>query len=547
MSLASPRRLICVCAIVWLSATAIHAQDAAAAPAEPTPTPVTIADEPSTVDPAAFMPPQLAAAATVDFTSSSLGEILNWLREKQKLVVLVENDALAEVGVLPGDSVSDRLNEAPIYLLLNRLRSVGLAWYFEDGILHVTSEKVAGERLTTIPHNIGDLLDAGYEPDTLAQVIQCAVAPASWDTVGGAGVVSFLGDVMLVRQTDDLQREVRGLLAALRKHGRRTFASDPPQHSLLRKKLGQNVTVALRDTPLETALQQLAEKAQIDIRLDLPALREKGVRQRQPISLALADQKLKTVLQAMLIDADLTWILRDNVLWVTSRDKADAFLKTAVYDVRDLCRDDAESEALRDAITSQTSAVWSDVGGPGEMQSPLPGVLVVHNTESVLDQVLDLLETYRAALRSSKPRKRPEEDPNQVITVYYRMHAKTAEDLAATLPKLIRPESWRSEARPEAPGEVFLVASAPDLSKVDAAKETASEADRSARALVIARAVLIVRQTRAAHAEIEEVIRRVESGDASLSESARGMGAMGGMGGGFGGGFFSVPSGNVSE
>ncbi|HBH00884.1 MAG TPA: hypothetical protein DDZ42_03015, partial [Candidatus Rokubacteria bacterium] len=85
--------------LVWLSTTtALRAQDARTAPAEPAPQPVTIADEPNTVDPAAFMPPQLAATASVDFTSSSLREVLNWLREKQNLVVLLENDALSEIG-----------------------------------------------------------------------------------------------------------------------------------------------------------------------------------------------------------------------------------------------------------------------------------------------------------------------------------------------------------------------------------------------------------------------------------------------------------------
>ena len=65
-----------------------------------------------------------------------------------------------------------------------------------------------------------------------------------------------------------------------------------------------------------------------------------------------------------------------------------------------------------------------------------------------------------------------------------------------------------------------------------------ADPDASARKLVTERAVLIIRQTRAAHDEIAEVIRRVESGDTMGSKDAMGMG--GGFGG-FGGGFFSVP------
>jgi hypothetical protein len=61
--------------------------------------------------------------------------------------------------------------------------------------------------------------------------------------------------------------------------------------------------------------------------------------------------------------------------------------------------------------------------------------------------------------------------------------------------------------------------------------------------LVMARAVLIIRQTRAAHGEIEEVIRRVQSGDGvaqGMGGLGRAAGGFGGGGGGFGGGFFSV-------
>ncbi len=220
MCLDSPYRLGCACVLLWFSAMALHAQDSQPEPAKGTPKLPTIADEPKTIDPAAFMPTKLAAKVTVDFSDSSLREVLTWLREKQGLVVLLENDALSDIGVLPGDPVSDRLDKTPIYLFLNRLRSLGIAWYYEDDILHITSEEVAKERRTTIPHNIGDLIDAGYDLNTLGGLIISTIEPSSWDEVGGSGVVSFLGDVIFVHQTDNVQREVHGLLAALRKHGR---------------------------------------------------------------------------------------------------------------------------------------------------------------------------------------------------------------------------------------------------------------------------------------------------------------------------------------
>ena len=519
-----------------------------------------IADEPETIDPATLMPEKLAVSATVDFGESSLNEVLDWLREEQDLVILLDKNALSEIGVLPSEPISDRLQDSPIYLLLNRLRSLGLAWYFEDEIVHITSMDVAEERLMTLPYNIGDLLDAGYELDDLANVIHSAVSPETWEeTTGGSGVLTFLGDVMLVRHTDGQQREVQGLLAALRNHARQTFVLDPREHLVLRQKLDENVSVDFLDTPLQAAVKQLAADSQIDIRLDMPALRDIRVRQREPVTLKLSDRKLKTVLQAMVSEFGLTWILRDGVLWITSQDEAEGFLKTAVYDVRDLCRDEDESAALMDAVTSQASSdTWEETtGGPGTIEFGLPGTLVIHNQEDVLMEVLDLLETYRTALRASKPRDRDTVDPQEVITRYYRLHSNVALDLVQLLPRLVQPETWRSETRPEADGEITHAESAPDLFSNDGQLVRASlkSDNANAHAVVVSRAVLIIRQTRAAHEEIAEVIRRLESGDivggagggGGAAGGMMGGGMMGGMGGGMGGagfgsGYFSVPS-----
>ena len=49
--------------------------------------------------------------------------------------------------------------------------------------------------------------------------------------------------------------------------------------------------------------------ALIDIRLDLPALRRRRVREREPVTLNLSQRKLETVLQAIVLDLNLTWIL----------------------------------------------------------------------------------------------------------------------------------------------------------------------------------------------------------------------------------------------
>ena len=504
--------------LVLVAAFPLHAQS----PAESSsPLPI-IADEPKTIDPGEVLPPQLAAAATHDFANSSLREVIAWLQNEHRLVVLLDKKALAEIGVTAAEPVSDRLVEAPIYLLLNRLRSLGLGWYFDNDILYITSREVAEQRHTTQTYNVGSLLDAGFEPDRLEELITGTIGPDTWEDVGGEGAVSSLGDVLFVRQNDDMHGEIKALLQALGKPGRQTFLNDPVQHLRLREKLKENVSVEFQDTPLEAVVQRLAEAASIDVRLDISAL-QCTHSEREPVTLKLVDRSLETVLQAVVLDLGLTWVIRDGVLWITSAEEAEVYLKSAVYDVRDLCRDAGESDSLISAITSQAEpSSWDNVGGEGSIQDAKAGILVIRHREQVHQHVLQLLETYRSALRSSKPRQRRGDDPKEVITVYYRLHANVARDLSKMLPLLVQPDSWKSEQRTEAPGTILVVSSVPELSGAADTAKNAKETGQSLAPLFSERAVLIVQQTRAVHEEISKIIARVESGDAgSIGAPAR--------------------------
>lgn len=517
----------------------------------PIPGQPTIADEPRTIDPATLVPKIVAAPVTVEFQESSLREIGEWIQEKQKIPVLFDASALSDAGIPLGEPVSDRSNNAPLYLLLNRLQSLGLDWYVRDQILHITTAIVSEEKLTTVPYNVADLLDAGYKLDSLGEAIQVGTRGPWGDVDGTGGDMQWLGDVQFIRQTDRVHRQVAGLLAALRKHGRRTFINDPPQHQRLREALQQNIDVNFEDVPLVRAIQELGRRGNADIRLDRKSLREEGIRDREPVSLVLTQRKLSTVLKVLLNDMNLTWVLRDGVMWVTTEISAEEEMQTAVYDVRDLCGDDQESAALAAAIPHQTGGTWIDSSGTGgSIVFAKSGTMVVRQTERGLDEVLNLLETYRKALRASKPRKRDVIDPQEVVTRYYRMDAGIAGDMTGLLPTLVKPESWKNEQKPAAVGTILKVSSGPELvaaggNKVIAAAGTAGKSTTAA--MVVPQSVLIIRQTRENHVEVSRIIHLVEQGDpATLGQGLGGIGgAMGGGslgGGGFGGGFFSLPS-----
>ena len=490
---------------------------------EAKPEAVTIADEPTTVDPASLMPPALAKPVKVEFTDASLSDVADWLRKEQKLEVLFDMPALADKGILLSDPVTDRSDNAPLYLLLNRLSSLDLAWYVEDNILHITTESAASQLTYTESYAIGDLLDNDYDELGLLETIS-EIAPDEWSSQGGPGTAQILGDVLFVRHTHAMQRQISGFLAALRKHGRRTFTLDPPQHEALRRKLDQQISVTFREEPISSAIAQLATQAEIDIRLDMRALRQLGLRGREPVTLALSNRKLSTVLQVLLANYRLTPLLRNGVLWITSRDVADNRVKTAIFDVRDLCPPGGDADGLQQAIEEQTAPeTWSSQGGPGSIEFPREGTLFIAQTDAVHEEILQLLERYREAMRITKRRVRPEDDPNRVVTRYYRMEGRMAEDLEKWLPKLVAPDSWETDAKKDAVGTIVRLASS---SKSDDSSEEATTKP------TIEYAVLIVQQSQKNHDEISEVINRVWGGDESAGGGHFGFGGMGGMGGG---------------
>jgi hypothetical protein len=324
---------------------------------------------------------------------------------------------------------------------------------------------------------------------------------------------------------------------------------EPPQYLALRDKLTLNVTADFDRIPLVDAIGNLADQVEVDMRIDEDALKDQGIRDRQPVSLGLTGRPLSTTLDVLLSGLNLTYLIEDGVVRITTQEIAEDHRVTAVYDVRDLCRDDSESDALQNAIQEQTEGPWFDVDGiGGTIDFPKPGVMFVRNTQRQLDELLTLLETYRAALRASKPRLQQKIDPKEFVTTYYKMGAETAADLVDLLPVLVRPETWQSEAHPEAEGYLLKATSGVQLRDVHGREVVSPKAvnEKDNLALVASQAVLIVHQSREAQEDVAEVIRRVQEGDATAM-SGGGFGGGGFGGGGFGGGFFSVEKSEAQE
>lgn len=497
-----------------------------------------IPNEPKAVDPSRFVFAPLRKKVSVSFDGTSIREVIEWIKKELDVTVLVDESEFATARILLSDPVNDQLTNQPAYLLLDRLNSIQVGWYVEEGIIYLTSKSFADEHVMPTTINVGEFFDDDYSSDVLIELLQNSVDPQSWlDTNGGPGTLVLLGDVLFMQQTARARRIVEGLLAGLKEHGRQTFVGDSIEHISIREKLKERFSVNFDDKPLIDAIGELSKLGGVEIRMDRADFEADGIRDREPLTLSLSNQKLSTILTALSTKFKIDWTLEDGTVLLCSRENESEVLrgKIAIYDVRDLCRNLDESDALADAIMTQVNPdTWLETaGGSGTINFPKSGLMVIWQTERIHGIVLRQLEAYRQALKSSKIRE--QKDPGkEVKTIFYKMQTSIAMSLSLALKELVAPESWMSKENGDAIGTVRMLPSTPTVLEVKG-KEPAVSLENS---------VLMIRQTNENHLKIAELIWNIENGNSKQGAGGGvgggGLGGGGQGGGGFGGGLFSI-------
>jgi len=187
---------------------------------------------------------------------------------------------------------------------------------------------------------------------------------------------------------------------------------------------GPTVLVA-NETPLEDVIASLRDQHRIPIEIDTGALDDVGIGTDSPITRNLKGISLRSALRLMLKELELTYVICDEVLLITTPEEAESELATVVYPVRDLVRYcDAEGkqwadfDTLIDMITSSIAPqAWDTVGGPGSIEGMQYGdadVIVLSQTQDVHREIVSLLDKLRsvsgAKTRDGQPplRERPE-------------------------------------------------------------------------------------------------------------------------------------------
>jgi hypothetical protein len=102
------------------------------------------------------------------------------------------------------------------------------------------------------------------------------------------------------------------------------------------EELEKETNMEFIETPLADVIGYLSALHGIEIQLDTRALDGVGIGSDTPITRELKGVSLRSALRLMLKDLDLTYVVKDEVLQITTPEEAEANLVTKVYPVGDL-------------------------------------------------------------------------------------------------------------------------------------------------------------------------------------------------------------------
>jgi hypothetical protein len=181
------------------------------------------------------------------------------------------------------------------------------------------------------------------------------------------------------------------------------------------------------DTPLAEVVAFLQEEYGIPIQLDNSALDDIGVSDDEPVTVKLQHVSLQSALRLMLKQLQLTYVIQDEVLMITTPEEAESQLIVCIYDVRDLIGPRTNTDGLRSIIdvidTCVATETWAANGGAAEIRPLAPGLLVISQTRAVHDEIRDLLVTIRHLHKQSAAAKSaaapPEKDADKLVTRFY--------------------------------------------------------------------------------------------------------------------------------
>ncbi len=182
--------------------------------------------------------------------------------------------------------------------------------------------------------------------------------------------------------------------------------------------LTQQVSFTFREQPLRDVIETISHETGLPIVLAAKRLEEAAINLKTPVTISLHDLTAEAFLRKLLGEFELSFIVKDELLQITTPVDAASQLVNRVYPVLDLVArwtpvskassavkpgtaggrvGVADYEPLIDVITTTIDPdSWEDVGGPGAISEfDNAGVLIIAQTRDVHQKIGKLLNSLR--------------------------------------------------------------------------------------------------------------------------------------------------------
>lgn len=188
------------------------------------------------------------------------------------------------------------------------------------------------------------------------------------------------------------------------------------------------------ETPLRHVLREVVEQTDLPIIVDVQALTDAGIDlDATTVTQVVSDISVTAALKLLLRDAGLTWIVRGEVLTITTREEAGENPVVVAYPLPRGFGDNqtVDSQTMIDLIQSTVAPdTWDRVGGPGAIRPLVSAgdpLLVVSQTSEIHDEVENLLRRIHGRLLAEFTEERP------VLRVHHVADARARESLQEVL------------------------------------------------------------------------------------------------------------------
>lgn len=346
-----------------------------------------------------------------------LNSLLTNLGERHEIPIHLEPGRLQEAGVKLDIPVTRHLTgmklQSALRLFLDELE---LTYIIRDDMLLITTPEDMESHLTTRLYPVHDLVETpgGSDIDSLIELVTTCIAPESWDEVGGPAPLTNLGSGwLIIPQTDEIHEQIEQLLAQLRlalSYDEHASVLDITMPTAAEKEikavLDREIDFEYADAKLSDICRDLSGRTNIPIEINLGPLEDIDFDLKRSITCKFPRGPLRSQLRLMLNELDLVYLVRDEVVQISTQDDAERRQKTRLFDVRPLCDPDLgifDAAGLIEWITTFVEPnSWDEVGGPGSVDV-YRGLLVIRQTDEYLLEVEHFVNALEKHCRPGLP------------------------------------------------------------------------------------------------------------------------------------------------